>query len=76
MILSGRGTPSLPDHRLTHDLSDTPRYAGVRLVDPSTGAVGAIEPVESGYGDQVTYMFRWSWVFDAFDATSGERLTE
>lgn len=27
-----------------------PRYAGVTLVDPTTGAVGAIEPINSGGG--------------------------
>jgi hypothetical protein len=35
------------------------RYAGVRLVDPSTGAV---EPVASGTGDSVSIAFQWEWV--------------
>jgi hypothetical protein len=30
------------------------RYAGVRLIDTTTGAVGGIEPMESGTGDRVT----------------------
>jgi len=53
MILSGRGTA--PAFRITASRTiflTLPGYAGVRLVDPSTGAVGA------------------------FNATSGERLTE
>ena len=33
------------------------------MIDPSTGAVGAIEPVASGTGDEVSAAFRWSWVW-------------
>jgi phosphopantothenoylcysteine synthetase/decarboxylase len=43
------------------------RYAGVRIVDPSTGRVGFAEPVASGTGERVAEDFRWSWVFDQLD---------
>jgi phosphopantothenoylcysteine synthetase/decarboxylase len=44
------------------------RYAGVRIVDPSTGHVGYAEPVVSGTGDRVALDFRWSWVLDQLDS--------
>jgi hypothetical protein len=40
------------------------RYAGVDLVDTTTGAVGAVEPIRSGTGDQITAAFQWSWVLN------------
>lgn len=55
-----------------HDLAGHPawaaslavlRYAGVRLLDPTTGAVDAVNPITSGTGDQVAAAFRWEWVF-------------
>lgn len=59
-----------------HDLAGHPawlaslavlRYAGVRIVDPSTGHVGYAEPVASGTGERVAADFQWSWVLDQLD---------
>jgi len=59
-----------------HDLAGHPawlaslavlRYAGVRIVDPSTGHVGFAEPVASGTGERAAEDFRWSWVLDQLD---------
>jgi phosphopantothenoylcysteine synthetase/decarboxylase len=56
-----------------HDLAGHPawlaslavlRYAGVQLVDPTTGHVGYAEPIQSGTGDRITQNFQWSWVLD------------
>jgi len=69
----GGGVPTVAVPFAKHDLAGHPawlaslavlRYAGVTLVDPSTGAVNAIEPVASGTGDQVAAGFKWSWVLD------------
>jgi phosphopantothenoylcysteine synthetase/decarboxylase len=43
------------------------RYAGVRLVDPSTGHVGYAEPIASGTGERIAEDFRWSWVLDQLE---------
>jgi hypothetical protein len=40
------------------------RYAGVHLVDTTTGALGAVEPMQSGTGDRVTAAFQWSCATD------------
>ena len=59
-----------------HDLAGHPswlaslavlRYAGVRIIDPSTGHVGYAEPVASGTGERIAADFRWSWVLDQLD---------
>jgi phosphopantothenoylcysteine synthetase/decarboxylase len=59
-----------------HDLAGHPawlaslavlRYAGVRLLDPSTGHVGFAEPIASGTGERIAEDFRWSWVLDQLD---------
>jgi hypothetical protein len=64
-----------------HDLAGHPawlasiavlRYAGVRVLDPKSGAVGYAEPVESGTGEAVTAAFSWAWVLDQLPPT--ERL--
>lgn len=69
----GTRTPTFAVPFAKHDLAGHPawlaslavlRYAGVTLVDPSTGAVGAIEPIAAGTGDDVSDRFRWSWVLD------------
>jgi hypothetical protein len=69
----GARVPTVAVPFAKHDLAGHPawlaslavlRYAGVTLVDPQTGAVGAVDPVESGTGEQVTSAFRWSWVLD------------
>ncbi len=61
-----------------HDLAGHPawlasiavlRYAGVRIIDPRSGAVGYAEPVESGTGDAVTAAFSWAWVLDQLPGT-------
>lgn len=43
------------------------QYAGVRLVDPISGRVGAVQPLESGTGLEVAENFRWSWILDQLD---------
>jgi len=36
------------------------RYAGVTIVDPTTGAIGSVEPLSSGSGEHVAGVFQWS----------------
>lgn len=69
----GAGIPTVAVPFAKHDFTGHPawlsslaflRYAGVTLIDPSTGVVNAIEPVTSGSGDAVSAAFRWSWVLD------------
>lgn len=69
----GARVPAVAVPFAKHDLAGHPgwlasmavlRYAGVRLVDPATGAVGAVEPVESGTGEQISNSFQWSWALD------------
>jgi phosphopantothenoylcysteine synthetase/decarboxylase len=43
------------------------QYAGVRIVDPSSGRVGSVEPLESGTGAQITAAFQWSWILDQLE---------
>lgn len=43
------------------------QYAGVRIVDPSSGRVGSVEPIKSGTGDRVAAEFRWSWLLDQLE---------
>ena len=59
MSRSLAGHPTWP--RSLHTL----REAGVRLVDPRTGAAGVDEPLESGTGDPVAAAFDWRWALDA-----------
>ena len=56
-----------------HDLAGHPgwlaslavlQYAGVIIVDPSTGKVGSAEPVASGTGGKVASAFQWAWVLE------------
>ncbi|WP_157987787.1 flavoprotein [Jiangella endophytica] len=44
---------------------ETLRRAGVQLVNPHTGDIGAATPIESGTGDAVAAAFQWRWVLDA-----------
>lgn len=69
----GAQTPTVAVPFAKHDLAGHPawlasmavlRYAGVRLIDPASGAVGAIEPIRSGDGERVSAVFRWSWALD------------
>lgn len=41
--------------------------AGVTLIDPRTGRIGAVRPVESGSGAAVVAAFRPAWVVEALD---------
>jgi hypothetical protein len=68
----GGGVPCTAVPFAKHDLAGHPawlaslavlRYAGVALIDPSNGRVGAVEPVQSGTGEQVAREFQWQWVF-------------
>ncbi|GAB3765659.1 flavoprotein [Microlunatus parietis] len=43
------------------------QYAGVRLVDPSTGRAGSAEPIASGTGARVAEEFEWSWILDQLE---------
>lgn len=43
------------------------QYAGVRIVDPSSGQVGSVEPLESGTGDRIAEGFQWSWILDQLE---------
>lgn len=61
-----------------HDLAGHPawlaslavlRYAGVTIVDPSTGDIGHAEPIASGTGDTVAAAFDWAWVLDPIEAS-------
>lgn len=70
----GAGTPTAAVPFAKHDLAGHPawlaslavlRYAGVQIVDPTNGALGRAEPIDSGTGDRVADDFRWSWVLDA-----------
>lgn len=74
--LLGAGVPAVAVPFAKHDLAGHPawlaslavlRYAGVRLVDPSTGSVGSAEPIASGTGEQITETFRWSWALDPLE---------
>lgn len=69
----GARTPIAAVPFAKHDLAGHPawlaslavlRYAGVKLVDPTTGHVGYAEPIPSGKGDHVAHNFQWSWVLD------------
>ena len=73
----GARVPTVAVPFAKHDLAGHPawlaslavlRYAGVQLIDPSSGAIGAVEPVESGTGAAVTAAFSWSWVLDRLSA--------
>lgn len=66
----GARVPTVAVPFAKHDLAGHPawlaslavlRYAGVTIVDPSTGAVGNVEPIESGSGERIATDFRWSW---------------
>lgn len=72
----GARTPSVAVPFAKHDLAGHPawlasmavlRYAGVTLIDPSSGAVGAIDPIASGTGVEVSTAFRWSWALGRLD---------
>lgn len=69
----GARTPTVAVPFAKHDLAGHPawlaslavlRYAGVHIIDPTTGNTGEAEPIQSGTGDQVADVFRWSWVLD------------
>jgi len=69
----GARVPTIAVPFAKHDLAGHPgwlaslavlRYAGVTIVDPSSGAAGVVEPVASGTGEQVAAGFRWPWVLD------------
>jgi hypothetical protein len=69
----GARVPTVAVPFAKHDLAGHPawlaslavlRYAGVTIVDPSTGIAGSVEPIDSGSGDLVTADFRWSWALD------------
>lgn len=74
----GAGVPCVAVPFAKHDLAGHPawhaslevlRYAGVTIIDPTTGAVGAVEPLHSGTGDQITAAFQWNWVLDQLDCS-------
>lgn len=73
----GAKVPTVAVPFAKHDLAGHPawlaslavlRYAGVTIVDPHSGRLGAVEPVTSGTGAEVAARFRWSWVLDCLDA--------
>jgi len=76
----GAKVPTVTVPFAKHDLAGHPawlaslavlRRAGIQLIDPSTGAVGAVHPIASGTGEQITQAFQWSWVMDCLDRISG-----
>lgn len=46
------------------------QYAGVRTIDPISGRVGAIQPLVSGTGPEVTENFQWSWILDHLEESA------
>lgn len=78
----GARVPTVAVPYAKHDLAGHPawlaslavlRYAGVTLVDPQSGEVGAVDPVASGSGERVAAAFRWSWVLDRLDSVLSQR---
>lgn len=76
----GAKVPTVTVPFAKHDLAGHPawlaslavlRRAGIQLIDPSSGAVGAVHPIASGTGEQITQAFQWSWVMDCLDRISG-----
>lgn len=72
----GSRTPTVAVPFAKHELAGHPawlaslavlRYAGVRIVNPRDGSLTAVEPVESGTGEQVTGQFDWAWVLRALN---------
>ncbi|WP_109505518.1 flavoprotein [Nocardioides speluncae] len=69
----GARVPTVAVPFAKHDLAGHPawlaslavlRCAGVTIVDPSTGAVGSVDPIESGSGEDVAAGYHWPWALD------------
>ena len=72
----GARTPMVAVPFAKHDLAGHPawlaslavlRYADVRIVDPHDGSSSALQPLDSGTGNQVSEAFQWNWVLRFLD---------
>nr|WP_238353072.1 flavoprotein [Kribbella solani] len=44
------------------------RYAGISVIDPSSGATNSIDPVASGTGAETAERFDWAWVLGVLNS--------
>ncbi|WP_344233603.1 hypothetical protein [Kribbella hippodromi] len=67
----GAGTPTVAVPYVSRELTGHPAWAsslavlgraGVRVLDPGSGSVASVEPLQPGTGSHVVVGFRWEWV--------------